>query len=100
MPDNVTSGVLLAHHGAARLTSIVVDTYNAELRDAEGFIGDRASKRAFAAILDDWRERMKAVGEDPLGDTPSDAIRKKELDRLLTDGDPESAGVVHAAIED
>jgi hypothetical protein len=57
MPDHATNGGLLAHHGAARLSSIVVDTYNEELRDAEGFIGDRASKRAFAAILDDWRDR-------------------------------------------
>jgi predicted NBD/HSP70 family sugar kinase len=101
MPDNnVTSGALLAHHGAARLTSIIVDTYNAELRDGDGFIGDRASKRAFAAILDDWRERLKAVGEDPLGDTPTEEIKKKELDRLLTEGDPETAGIVQAAIED
>jgi predicted NBD/HSP70 family sugar kinase len=100
MPDHATNGALLAHHGASRLASIVVDTYNAELRDADGFIGDRASKRAFAAILDDWRERLSAVGEDPLGETPSEGIKKKELDRLLAEGDPEIAGVVHAAIED
>jgi predicted NBD/HSP70 family sugar kinase len=100
MPDQATNGALLAHHGATRLTSIIVDAYNAELRDSEGFIGDRASKRAFAAILDDWRERLRAVGEDPLGGKPTDEIKKKELDRLLVAGDPESAGVVHAAIED
>jgi hypothetical protein len=100
MPDQTTNGALLACHGAARLTSIVVDTYNAELRDAEGFIGDRASKRAFSAILDDWRERLRAVGEDPLGETPTDALKKKALDKLLTEGDAESAGVIHAAVED
>ena len=34
-------------HGARRLAAVTVETYNAELRDSEGFIGDRASKRAF-----------------------------------------------------
>jgi hypothetical protein len=100
MNEHVTNGTLLTHHGVARLSSVIVDTYNAELRDADGFVGDRASKRAFAAILDDWRERLRAVGEDPFGEKPTDALKKKELDRLLTDGDAQTAGVVHAAIED
>src|ERR1700744_2079554 len=34
-------------HGARRLAAVTVETYNAELRDSEGFISDRASKRAF-----------------------------------------------------
>ena len=33
----------LAGHGAGRLAAVHIDTYNAELRDEEGFIGDRAS---------------------------------------------------------
>ena len=53
-------------HGAPALTAVVVETYNAELRDSEGFIGDRASNRAFRAILDDLRDRLRAVGEHPL----------------------------------
>jgi hypothetical protein len=32
----------LASHGAALLTSATVDTYNTELRDGEGFVGDKA----------------------------------------------------------
>ena len=87
-------------HGAAELSSVTVDTYNAELRDSEGFIGDRASKRAFQAILDDWRERLRKVGEDPLGDSPTDEIGKKKLDKLLVDGEVEAAGLVHGAIEE
>src|SRR5690349_19075017 len=94
------SQVGLIHHGAPRLTAVSIDTYNEELKDAEGFVGDRASNRAFRAILEDWRERLRAVGEDPLGETPSDEISKKKLDKLLLDGDPEAAGVVHAAIEE
>ncbi len=87
-------------HGAPALTAVVVETYNAELRDSEGFIGDRASNRAFRAILDDLRDRLRAVGEDPLGETPTDELSKKKLEKLLGEGDPEAAGVVHGAIEE
>src|SRR5258708_14451786 len=90
----------LLAHGAEQLSLVTVDTYNVELRTADGFIGDRASKRAFQAILDDWRERMAKVGEDPLGDTPSEEITKKQLDKLLADGDAQAPGVIHAAIEE
>jgi predicted NBD/HSP70 family sugar kinase len=90
----------LSGHGAMRLPAVDVDSYNAELRDAEGFIGDRASNRAFRSILEDYRERLRKEGEDPLGDTPSKKISKKAIDKLLTEGDPEAAGVVQGVIED
>ena len=98
-PPDTPSPSLFAH-GAAELSRVVVDAYNAELRTSEGFVGDRASKRAFQSILDDWRERMRKAGEDPLGETPSDEISKKELDKLLSTGDAEAGGVIHGAIED
>jgi predicted NBD/HSP70 family sugar kinase len=83
------------------LPSVTVDTYNEELRDREGFLGDRASGSAFRALLENWRESLsRNGGEDPFGDTPSDEISKKKLDRMLKDGDPEAAGVIHGAIED
>jgi len=87
-------------HGAAQLSSVIVDAYNAEMRTSEGFVGDRASKRAFHSILDDWRERVSKTGEDPLGDEPSDELGKKQLDKMLLEGDPEAAGVVQGAIEE
>lgn len=90
----------LLTHGAEELSSVHVDAYNAELRGAEGFIGDRASKRAFQSILDDWRDRVSANGEDPLGDTPSEEMSKKQLDKVLLEGDPEAAGMIHSAIEE
>ena len=94
-----TAPPLLAH-GAEQLSRVVVDAYNADMRTAEGFVGDRASKRAFQAILDDWRERVRKAGEDPFGDTPSEDLSKKQLDKVLADGDPEAAGVVQGAIEE
>jgi len=87
-------------HGAPELTAVVVETYNAELRDSGGFIGDRASNRAFRAILEELRDRLRAVGEDPLGETPTDELSKKKLEKVLGEGDPEAAGVVHGAIEE
>jgi len=90
----------LAGHGAGRLTAVHLDTYNAELRDEDGFIGDRASNRAFRAILEDGRERVRQVDEDPIGQVHSKDISKKKLDRLIMDGDPEAAGVVLGTIED
>jgi predicted NBD/HSP70 family sugar kinase len=97
MPDSPPA----AHngpHGASVLPRVRVDSCNLELRSKDGFIGDRASKRAFAEILEDWREKFRRVDEDPLGDEKD--VSKKKLDDTLINGDPEAAGVVHGAIED
>lgn len=90
----------LLGHGGLELSSVVVDTYNAEFRTSDGFIGDRASKRAFQSILDDWRERITQMGEDPFGDVPSDELSKKTLDKTLIEGDAEAAGLIHSVIEE
>ncbi|GJD51920.1 hypothetical protein OPKNFCMD_4679 [Methylobacterium crusticola] len=89
-------------HAAVQLPAVEVDSYNAELRDGDedGFIGDRVSKRAFRDLIEDWRERLRQLGEDPLGATPSQDFTKKKLDRLLLEGTPEAAGVIQGAIED
>ena len=102
MADKVADAApsALLAHGAEALSRVTVDAYNAELRTSEGFVGDRASKRAFQAILDDWRERVSKMGEDPLGEQPSEEISKKQLDKVLLEGDPEAAGMVHSAIEE
>ena len=90
----------LLAHGAEQLSLVIVDAYNAELRSSEGFVGDRASKRAFMAIIDDWRERVSQAGEDPFGDTPTAEISKKQLDKVMSQGDAEAAGIIHGAIEE
>jgi sugar (pentulose or hexulose) kinase len=100
MKDETTLVVAVATHGATRLPSVDVDSYNVELKDDEGFVGDRASKGAFRAILENWRKSLRKAGADPLGDEPSEEISKKTLDAVLLKGDPEAAGVVQSAIED
>jgi predicted NBD/HSP70 family sugar kinase len=97
MPDTPPPGHN-GPHGASVLPRVRVDSYNLELRSKDGFIGDRASKRAFAEILEDWREKFRRIDDDPLGDEKD--ISKKKLDETLINGDPEAAGVVHGAIED
>jgi len=93
-------GAVLSH-GARVLPAVTIDTYNEELRDSEGFVGDRASGRAFRAILDDWRDRLVGtLGEDPFGDTPTDEISKSKLDKALTGDETVAAGLVHTAIEE
>jgi hypothetical protein len=87
-------------HGATRLPSVIVESYGVELKDDDGFIGDRANKGAFRDLLEKWRKVMRKSGEDPLGDKDTADIVKKELDKLLIDGDPEAAGIVHSAIEE
>ena len=57
----------LPTHGARVLPSVEVDSYNLEVEDDEGFIGDKASKIAFRAILDDVRAVLRKDGVDPLG---------------------------------
>jgi predicted NBD/HSP70 family sugar kinase len=100
MPDDDRAHASTLRHGAEELPSVTVYTYNAELRDADGFLGDRASKRAFLALLDDWRDRLRRIGDDPLGKTPTKLIKKKKLDKLLLEGDPEAAGLIHSAVEE
>src|SRR5258706_1894505 len=100
MPDQTLAAPTVAAHGAGHLSAVTIDTYNAELRSADGFIGDRASNRAFRAILDDWRERIRKVGDDPFGDTPSEEISKRKLDKVIAEGDPEAAGIIQGAIEE
>jgi len=97
---NKAPDAALAGNGAEQLTAVIVDTYNAELRDKEGFLGDRASGRAFRAILEDLREDLRKAGDDPIGDAPSEDISKKKLDRMVANGDPEAAGIVLGTIEE
>lgn len=98
--DELVATTGIAQHGASRLPSVDVDSFNIEIKDEDGFLGDRASKGAFRAILDHWRKPLRKSGEDPFGDEPSEKISKKVLDDMLVGDDTEASAVVHSAIED
>jgi hypothetical protein len=93
-----TTGI--AQHGAGRLPSVDVDSFNIEIKDEDGFLGDRASKGAFREILERWRKPLRKSGEDPFGKEPSENISKKTLDAILVGDDTEASAVVHSAIEE
>jgi len=92
----VISGIF--GHGTSQLTSVIVDTYNAEMRDKDGFIGDRASRRAFRSIIEDWRSRLRKSGADPIGHKDED-ISKKDLEHLLIEGKPRPAVLFWAQLK-
>jgi predicted NBD/HSP70 family sugar kinase len=94
----MTAGI--GRHGATRLPSVDVDSFNIELKDDDGFIGDRACKGAFRKILDDLREPLKKNGDDPLGGKSAEKISKSELDKALVGDDIGAAALVHGAIEE
>ncbi|MBR1133459.1 ROK family protein [Bradyrhizobium iriomotense] len=98
--DELVKTTGIAHHGAERLPSVDVDSFNIEMKDEDGFLGDRASKGAFRDILDRWRKPLRKTGEDPFGKEPSENISKKTLDAILIGDDTEASAVVHSAIED
>ena len=66
----------LPTHGAAVLPSVRVDSYKSRVR-RDPFPGDKASKGAFAEILDKWRKVLKEGDEDPLGDKPTDEVSRR-----------------------
>ncbi len=95
-----TPGPAIASHGASRLPSVEVDSYNIEIRNEDGFVGDRANKGAFRDILDTLRKKLRKTGDDPIGNDETDELTKGQIDELLAKGDSDAAGVVHAAIEE
>ncbi|MEH2489961.1 ROK family protein [Bradyrhizobium sp. AZCC 2230] len=98
--DELVKTTGIADHGGERLPSVDVDSFNIEMKDEDGFLGDRASKGAFREILDRWRKPLRKSGEDPFGKEPSENISKKTLDAILVSDDVEASAVVHSAIED
>ena len=56
MAEDIVTTTGIARHGGTRLPSVDVESFNLELKDDDGFLGDRASKGAFRAIFDKWRK--------------------------------------------
>jgi hypothetical protein len=87
-------------HGSSSLPGVNVESYNVEIKDEDGFVGDRARQGAFRDFLEEWRKIVRQTGTDPLGEKSSDNLAKKTIDSALADGDHVAAGIVQSAIED
>lgn len=100
MAEDIVTTTGIARHGATRLPSVDVDSFNIELKDDDGFLGDRASKGAFRKILDTLRKPLKKNGDDPLGSKSAEEIGKATLDEALVGDDIHASALVHGAIEE
>jgi hypothetical protein len=100
MAEDIVTTTGIARHGATHLPSVEVDSFNIELKDDEGFLGDRASKGAFREILDALRKPLKKNGDDPLGKKSTGELPKDALDEALVGADVSAAALVHGAIEE
>ena len=88
-------------HGAAQLPGVVVDSYNINLQDFRDSARRPCKPRCFLALVKDWRERLRKLGYDgPLGEISADELKKKKLDQLLMQADPEAAALIHSAMEE
>ncbi len=89
-------------HGACHLPSVEVDHYNIEIRDpdGEGFLGDRASGRAFRAAIDRLRGTARITDGDPFGAVPTNDVTKSDFDRVMAEGHPEASAVVMRAVHE
>src|SRR4029453_4744437 len=90
----------IPRHGAPRLPSVEVDSFNVERKNAGGFLGTRASKAACRELLVGLRKPLKKNGDDPLGKKATDEIPKSDLDAVLVGDDVAAAALVHGAIEE
>jgi hypothetical protein len=98
---DTAAATIIGPHGAKMLPSVEVDSYNLEIKDDEGFLGDRASRRAFHHILENWRKPLRKLGTDPFGDTPSDDLSRPKLDEIVREGkNLEAIAVIQSAIEE
>ncbi|MDQ0511277.1 ROK family protein [Ancylobacter amanitiformis] len=86
-------------HGAPVLAAVSVDACNSQIREEDGFVGDRARRAAFFDILDRWRNLARRPAK-ALGDTPTADLSKTLLDELLVEGKPHEQALIFSAVED
>lgn len=98
-PQSSRTQSALVVHGALNLPSVEIRSYNLETRDEDGFAGDKVTSGSFRDLLDEWRSKLRETGDDPLGDTPTEEIGKKQLDELLHGGNSDVAGLIQTAVE-
>jgi predicted NBD/HSP70 family sugar kinase len=98
--DDPAEELDLPAHGASTLPRVTVDSYNVEIEDDDGFVGDKASKSAFWKLVDKWRKPYEKAEKDPLGKKASTKIGKQGLATLLAAGDAKAAAVVASAVDE
>src|SRR6202795_4195280 len=98
MAEDIGTTTGIPRHGPPPLPSVERDGFNIELKDDDGFLGDRASKGAFREILDALRKPLKKNGDDPLGSKSAEEIGKNGLDEALVGDDIHASALLQGAI--
>lgn len=98
--SDARSDLDLPAHGAETLPFVTVDSYNVEIADDEGFVGDHANKRVFWTLVDEWRKLSAKADIDPLGKTSSMKVGRQGLADMLDAGPPRAAAVVASAVDE
>ena len=100
MPNDADDQLADMPHGALTLPAVRIESYNLEIRNGKDFVGDQASGRAFRALLDKVQDEAGDQADDALGDVRAAEMKKKEWDKLLTEGDADAAAIIHGAVEE
>lgn len=86
-------------HGQRQLPDVMVKSYNLEIRGKYGFVGDQASGRAFRKRLQELSKIAESAQMSPKRTLPKHTTKKKQLAKILHEGEPIAGAVVHSAIE-
>src|SRR5258708_39336346 len=73
-------GTIALAHGGRRLPAVEVISYNVELKDEAGFVGDRASKGAVRRFVAEWRKPPRRIGQDPFRHGQPTQMPQKKAD--------------------
>ena len=87
-------------HGALRLPTARVDSYNLDITYEGKRLAACTNKRALKAAVEKWRRAARHSGSDPFGKRDSMKMTKKELDAALSSEDCQARCIVLGAVED
>lgn len=87
-------------HGQWDLPATTLTSYNLEVRGKYGFIGDQASGRAFRKRLQALGDAVKRAEMTTQSKLPNSKMKKKQIDEILSHGEPVAGAVVHSAVEE
>ena len=100
MAEDVATTTGIARHGATRLPSVDVDSFNIELKDDDGFLGDRPARAHFARSWTPCASRYELATTPWTARNAPTQIGKTTLDEALMGDDIDASALVHGAIEE
>ena len=100
MADETITTTGIAAHGASRLPSVEVDSFNIELKDEEGFLETAPAKAPSGTFSTDGGSRCVSRAKIPLARSHRKTLARRCSTPSWSVDDTEAAAVVHSTIED